>query len=777
MVLPQKVLDEIPFYKSNLSKFLAGEMQDAFFRGIRVPWGFYSQRGGKLLMARLRVPNGILTPLQLHRIGKAANTYADGTTHITTRQDIQIHNLPAEHTLQLIEELAEVHISPRAGGGNTIRNITGCYGSGICPREHREVYRTVWGLTEHLLSLDECYTMPRKIKMAFSGCEQDCACTGVNDMGFIAHRDGFKVLCGGGMGAKSTVGKVLHESIEEKEIGYTVKSVLNLFNAHGNRKKRHHNRLRFLIQDLGWERFRQLYRDELHKVKDNENIVLKTRDELPHLPRLKTPSRPQEDRCHQDKAYAAFLTYHAEKQKQEGYHSVHLRVPLGEITADALISLSQLSEAVPAVSFRTTQRQNLIIANVPGSELPHVYEKVKTLFNLAPSAAALMDSTCCKGATTCNLGICNAVGLAAELLVKLGHIKLHPQTMKQVTININGCPNACGQHPIGLISFSGMVKKVFNRSVPFYRIHLGGSINAERTVLAGSVGTAPARSIPAILCEFISALQDSAGGDVYHYVTTRGKELMKGLVEKHASVPPYEEDATCYRDFGKGENFSLEGLTQGECGSGVIDMIESDLESARQLVAEAQEKDLDVSILRSALLFSARSLLVIKGVDPQGEIEIINAFMQKFISTGICSPEFTNLKDVFEGITSGTIPGKSALDYITSLYHEVRETYARIDSNFNFPVRYHQEHPQQAPEASKLRRLPVYDLRGTPCPINYVKIKLKLETLQGGQLLEVYLDEGEPIRSVPRSLQNDGQEILKTEREDTFYKVTIRKKV
>jgi len=108
MFLPQKIINEIPHYKENLTKFLAGELQDGFFRGIRVPWGFYSQRGGKLLMARLRVPNGILTPKQLYHIGNAAKKYADGKLHITTRQDIQIHNLPSENSIEIIEYLKDV---------------------------------------------------------------------------------------------------------------------------------------------------------------------------------------------------------------------------------------------------------------------------------------------------------------------------------------------------------------------------------------------------------------------------------------------------------------------------------------------------------------------------------------------------------------------------------------------------------------------------------------------------------------------------------------------
>ncbi len=690
MLIPQKIADEIPAYKKNLERFLAGELQDDFFRGIRVPWGFYAQRGGKLVMARLRVPNGILTAIQLDRLGRAANRYADGALHLTTRQDIQIHNLPVQRTIDLIEDLKAVHLSPRAGGGNTIRNITGCYRSGICAREQREVYKTVWGLTEYLLSLDESYAMPRKLKIAFSGCERDCALTGVNDIGFIAHADGFKVLCGGGMGAKSSVGKVLHESIDEGEIGYIVKSVIHVFNTHGDRKKRHHNRLRFLIADLGWERFGQLYREELQRIKDNEPIALKTADELPPLPSPGCPSQEQDALRHQDESYAAFLTCHTERQKQEGYYAVHLRIPLGEISGDTCISLAALSAAMPTISFRTTQRQDLVIANVPTASLPQVYAKVSPLFTLAPAPTAFIDSICCKGATTCNLGICNSVGLASEISDSLGNITLEPETMRRVTFNINGCPNACGQHPIGIISFSGMVKKIANRSVPFYRIYLGGKSNGENTVLAEPVGVAPARVIPSLVGEFIAALQGRTGDeDLYSYVTTRGKEQMKALIERYAQVPAYEEDASYYRDRGTSEDFSLEGLTEGECSSGVIDMIESDLESARQFLLQARDNDPDLSIVKKALLFAARALLVVKGSDPQEECDVINEFVHKFVSTGICSPDFENLREVFQSVHSKTIARQAACDYANRLYHETLETYALMDSNFSFPARYH----------------------------------------------------------------------------------------
>ncbi|HEV8540742.1 MAG TPA: sulfurtransferase TusA family protein [Nitrospiraceae bacterium] len=69
------------------------------------------------------------------------------------------------------------------------------------------------------------------------------------------------------------------------------------------------------------------------------------------------------------------------------------------------------------------------------------------------------------------------------------------------------------------------------------------------------------------------------------------------------------------------------------------------------------------------------------------------------------------------------------------------------------------------------------DLRGVICPYNFVKTKLKLENMEAGQVLAVILDDGDPIRNVPRSVSDDGHAILKQERVGQAYRVTIRKRM
>jgi sulfite reductase (ferredoxin) len=350
--LPQKVLLDINNYKEKLQKFLDGEIKDAFFRGVRVPWGFYSQRGGKILMSRLRIPAGILTAKQLKAIAEAAEKFANGQLHITTRQDIQIHNVTFENSIKIIEYLKEYNISPRGGGGNTVRNIICCYLSGICPYEKIEVYKITWALTEYLLSLEESYNLPRKFKIAFSGCEKDCAFCGVNDLGFVANNGGFKVICGGGMGAKPSVGKVLEEYIDISDVGYVAKAVINVYNKHGDRKNRHHNRLRFFIQDTGWENFLELYNKEYKKIKQEEIIPLKITNGLPKLKNLEDASPIC---CAVEKEYNEFLKFNVGKQKQHDYYYAEIRITVGEVTALQLIEISKIEELIPQVLFRTKQ--------------------------------------------------------------------------------------------------------------------------------------------------------------------------------------------------------------------------------------------------------------------------------------------------------------------------------------------------------------------------------------------------------------------------------------
>ena len=768
--LPKEVIEEIENYRKALREVQEGKIPSVRFRGIRVPWGIYSHRGGKVYMSRIRIPAGVLYPAQLKALAIASQKFGDGNLHITTRQDIQIHHVSLEKTIELIDYLKDFQLSPRGGGGNTVRNIIACPFAGICKDEVMDVRGYALGLSEYLLRQDTSFTLPRKFKIAFSGCAKDCAGVAVNDLGFLAVRVdgdiGFRVFTGGGMGAHSRVGKVLEDFISARDIGYTTVALKNLFYRMGDRRNKHRNRLRFLVEQIGFEEFRKYYQEEKENLREREYISLRKIE----FKERKEGSVLEEEKG-KDEGFDEFLHYNLIPQKQEGFYILHLRIPRGDISSEKAIALAELEKDFPGIEFRTTQNQNLAICWVKGNEVYPLYLRIKDILDSFLYPDTLLDVVACKGALTCNLGLCNSPGLAEALEEMIGKKFLGSKIFPYLHIKINGCPNACGHHPVGDIGLNGVVRRVDNRPVPFYRLLLGGVKAADNTRLAEDTGLVPARNIPSFLEEFLEKLDSLTGnGKVGEILRDRGRELALSLLENYSYVPSYAEDRNFYIDWGRKEEFSLAGLGPGECGAGVIDMIESDLQEARIALERAMEKDYPVEEIRKALFSSARALLVVKGVDPRNEEEAIREFRNKFIHAGIASPEFDNLEQVFSSLKEGM--GKEEREeiflYAEKFTRHVEELYQKMDSSFNFPQ-------YEKKEKKGEEKIHLLDLKGTPCPLNYVKAKLVLENLSPGETLEILLDEGEPINNVPRSLEGDGYKILSIEKLDGIYRVLVKK--
>ena len=767
--LPKEVKENLESYKLSLEEFQEGKIPSARFRGVRVPWGIYSHRGGEVYMTRIRIPAGLVMPSQLNAIAFASQKYADGILHITTRQDIQIHDLKIEDTIKVMEYLREHNLSPRGGGGNTVRNIIACILSGICEKEVFDVRKYAIALTEYLLRQDTSFTLPRKFKISFSGCSKDCVGCLINDLGLLAKyengKKGFKVFVGGGMGANSRVGKLLEEFIPQEDLGYCVAAVKNVFYRMGDRRNKHHNRLRFLIEDMGLGEFKKFFKEEFQALKEKEYIVLRKIDfsekeeadgEIPQI---------------EDEEYKEFLKYSVYPQKQKGYLSVKLRIPRGDISADKLSALAELEKDFPEIEFRTSQNQNLFICWVKNQDLYKLFLRLKDILDDFLYPETLLDVVSCKGALTCNLGLCNSQGLAKEIEDMVKEEFIGKKVFRRLEIKLNGCPNACGHQPIGKLSFYGMVRRVDNRPVPFYKFLLGGRKEAEKTKLAEEVGIIPAKNIPKFLREFFNRAEEriEEEGDIYEFLGKEAKDIAEEILEDYLYVPPYSEDRDFYIDWGKTEEFSLAGLGPGECGAGVLDMIESDLTEAKLALEEAEEQDYSPQKIKKALFSSARALLVVRGSDPESEEEAFVHFKEKFIEERIASDIYSNIKDVFESITEElNLEGrKEKFLYAKDFFEHINQIYKSMDSSFNFP---------QRKESAKEEGIHFLDLKGTPCPINYVKAKLVLEDLQSGDILEMLLDEGEPINNVPKSLENDGHQLLKIEKQDGFYRVVVRKK-
>ncbi len=257
------VISDTLGYKHEVARFLQGQISAAAFKAYRVPMGVYEQRESGRYMVRVRCGAGLITADQLSHVAQLGQKYGNGSLHVTTRQDIQIHEVSIEDTVSIIESLLDVGLSSRGGGGNTVRNVSVSPYAGVCPDEVFDVTPHAIAITEYLLQDRSSFTLPRKYKIALSGSSHDDAFASITDLGFFAKIQdgvrGFEVYAAGGMGANPRVGLKIESFVPETEIFVVAEAIKQVFEAHGDRSNRNKARLRYVLSRLGDDGFVQTY--------------------------------------------------------------------------------------------------------------------------------------------------------------------------------------------------------------------------------------------------------------------------------------------------------------------------------------------------------------------------------------------------------------------------------------------------------------------------------------------------------------------------------------
>ncbi len=551
LTVPESIRRQAGQFRHQVERFVRGEWSPSGFRAYRVPWGVYEQRATGHYMVRVRIGAGLASSAQLRSIAQLSRRYGNGIVHVTTRQDMQIHDVAIENTPDVLEGLLDAGLSSRGGGGNTVRNITACPRAGLCAAERFDVTPYAIALAEYLLSFDSSYHLPRKYKIVFSGCAADCAFASVADLGFFAQdrhgARGFAVYAGGGLGPNPAVGVQVEEFIGEGEIFEVAEAVKRLFDAHGDRANKHKARLRYVLKRLGPEGFVDLYRNERAAVR---------RDGLEGpTPRVTTTDRPPSGEAPSVAGLpdGADATVDVLPEKGEGRYTFRLRVPLGDICAGDLLEVARLAEDYGIGAIRTTQQQNLLFPSVPQARLDALRSELGRLRMRAP-AESLPEIVACAGASTCKLGLCLSRGLSGAILEKLA---ASPDVdAGGITIRISGCPNSCAQHHVADIALQGRARRIGDRLMPCYDIFAGGKAVKGEARLAGVVGTVPAKAVPELLAElFASDKQDSQ---------------LESLVLKYASAVESAPDGY-FCDWGADQPFSPAGRRAGECGASSAD--------------------------------------------------------------------------------------------------------------------------------------------------------------------------------------------------------------
>jgi sulfite reductase (NADPH) hemoprotein beta-component len=407
------------------------------------------------------------------------------------------------------------------------------------------------------------------------------------------------VTVAGGTSILPRSGAALFDFLPAAEMLAVAEAVVRVFHRLGDYKHKQRNRMKFLIRDIGWERWREEFEADLARVRDEGAPRLPFDPQAPPVeeaPSWRRAPAPSLERT-TERALASevkgpgilpevrpFLPVmngdfdrwrrsNVRFQKQPGYAVVVTTVPLGDITAAQLRIVADLSRAYGDGSVRVTVDQDLAFRWVPLGVVADLYRQLASAGLGLPDAGTVADVTSCPGAESCKLAVTQSRGLGRLLG---DHLRQRPDLVdaaRDLSIKISGCPNGCGQHHVAGLGFQGSVRKLGDRVVPQYFVMLGGGPEdgapgggaAHFGRLAAKV---PARRVPEALERLIGAFRAEAepGELPAAFLRRLDPARVKRLLGDLEALTPEDAVPADYVDLGETTEFKME-VMEGECSA------------------------------------------------------------------------------------------------------------------------------------------------------------------------------------------------------------------
>ena len=566
---------EIDTFDQFVQDFHAGRVNPDDFRRFRLQHGIYGQRQQGVQMVRVRIPWGGLTAAQLKRLADVAEQTPRRMGHVTTRQNVQFYFVPLAEVPAIMRALAEVGLTTREAGGNTVRNVTVGHCAGVCANEPFDPTPYADAVARFLLRNPMNQNLPRKFKIAFSGCADDTGLAPIHDIGAraavrtlngVAVR-GFTLLFGGGLGPAPRLAEPLEEFTPASDLLPTVAAIVRVFDRHGNRENRNLARLKFVVKKLGIDAVRTLIlreREGLRLTMAGKFPAVEPWEERAPIPQLLNGAPALAG----DLAWERWRRTNVVGQKQPGYVAVHVRLVRGDVTPEQLRALARAAREFGDGGVRTTNQQNIVLRWIPDDALSAVYALLAEAGLAEPGAERLVDVTSCPGADTCQLGITSSRGLALALGEMIQRELPELADEASVRIKISGCPNSCGQHHIADIGFYGGAKKFYGEQAPTYQMLVGGGLGPGGPRFGKPLARIPAKHVPdavKALLEFFRA--ERAPEEPFEaFVSRVCAERLEALVAPWTELPPPSAVPDNYLDWGSEQSFSIE-TGPGECAA------------------------------------------------------------------------------------------------------------------------------------------------------------------------------------------------------------------
>jgi sulfite reductase (NADPH) hemoprotein beta-component len=483
----QRMIDErVAQYRDQVRRRLSNELTETEFLPLRLQNGLYMQIHGYML--RIAVPYGLISSRQMRMFAHIARKYDRGYGHFTTRQNIQFNWLKLEDTPDILADLATVQMHAIQTSGNCVRNITSDEFAGVAqdevvdPRPYAEILRQ-WS-TFH----PEFAYLPRKFKIAISGAKEDRAAILAHDIGLSVTKNaqgetGFRVLVGGGLGRTPVIGSEICAFLPWQHLLTYVESILRIYNQFGRRDNKFKARIKILVKALGIDEFRRLVEEDWVSLKDGPGTL--TREEVervagffidPAYEVLVGNDSNLKEFVADNRNFSNWMKHNVRLHRVPGYAIVVLSVKKpgnapGDMTDKQMDAVAELADRYSFGEMRITHKQNLVFADVKQTDLIELWNELSRLELASPNIGMLTDIISCPGAEFCTLANARSIPLSKLIAERFENLDFQ-YDIGEISLNISGCMNACGQHHIGNIGITGVEKKNHEE---WYQISIGGA--------------------------------------------------------------------------------------------------------------------------------------------------------------------------------------------------------------------------------------------------------------------------------------------------------------
>ena len=472
----------------------------------RLKWvGIYPQKGGgDAFMLRVKVPGGILTSDQTRVVGRIASDFASGPIanphfgnnflDLTTRQDVQMHWLKMGDIPEIWRRLEEAGITTVQACGDSARNVLCCPVSGLGREEVIDAYPVAQAISDYFTGNREYANLPRKFKMSVTGCLEDCAQAEINDIGMLpARREdgtvGFNLRVGGGLSDGPRMASDIDVFVRPEDAVEITRGVAQVFGELGNRENRWTARMRYLVQELGPEGFRE----ELAKRVSVE-LTTAGEDLTKHYRGDHVGVHPQKD---------------------SGLYYVGLNVPVGRMSGEQFEEAGRLAEEYGG-EVRLATDQNMILTGVRKERLDDLLAE-PLLRRYSPNPGAFERGVvACTGSEFCRFGIVETKIRALEWAREMDR-RVGDPGQEAVRMHFSGCSASCAQPQIGDVGFRGETAKKDGALVEGVDIGLGGSLGKDAAFIDWAEGAKPADEVPdALVRVFERFKEERREGERFH---------------------------------------------------------------------------------------------------------------------------------------------------------------------------------------------------------------------------------------------------------------------